>query len=68
MQADILKILAQGPATTGEIAAALDRDSSDGVSATLNQMRKRGKVRARSVAMPDRPRGPRITTMWEASP
>lgn len=65
MQAEILKLLAEGPATTGEIAAALGVCPHDGVTSILCSLRKRGRVQSRAVPRTGGGKGPNTTSMWE---
>ena len=65
MKAEILELLTEAPATTGEIAALIGRQSNKGVRQTLDWMRAQGLIRGKQIDRIGQGRGPRTTTMWE---
>lgn len=67
MKAEILSLLREAPATTGEVAALIGKSSNKGVGATLRELRRVAQVKSRRVARVGQGRGPRVTTMWEVT-
>ena len=63
----ILTHLANGPATTAELCALLDREAFDGVSATLCNLRRKGRITGRRIARAEGGKGPPQTTLWECA-
>jgi hypothetical protein len=65
MKAEILQLLSDAPASTGEVAVLIGVPANKGVGATLGAMRKDGLIRGRQIDRIGQGRGPRVTTMWE---
>ena len=65
MKAEILELLTEAPATTGEIAALIGRQSNNGVRQMLDWMQTQGLIRGKRIDRIGQGRGPRVTTMWE---
>ena len=65
MRTEILALLNEAPATTGEVAVLIGKAANAGVGATLAALRSDGLVRAKQIDRIGQGRGPRVTTMWE---
>lgn len=64
MTPEILHILSDGPATTGEVAAELGRTSNSGVGVVLTNLAIKGRVARKAIVKPNTSRGPRMTSLW----
>lgn len=64
MTPEILSLLREGPATTGEISALLGRTSNSGVGVILADLVRQGRVMRTRVDRTHEVRGPRMTSLW----
>lgn len=65
MKAEILTLLQDAPATTGEVCVLIGKAANKGVCATLAALRSDGLIRGKRIDRIGQGRGPRVTTMWE---
>jgi predicted ArsR family transcriptional regulator len=64
MKAEIIAVLSEGPAMTGEVALELGLAANKGVAARLAQLAASGLLARKPCARIGQGRGPRTTTMW----